>query len=64
MIVVPVGRKGKACDSLYSLQFDLTYYTLGSTDTGMGTVQQHEKFLKSYNIKRLIQHRYDIDTIP
>lgn len=57
MIVVPVGRKGKAYDLLYSLQFDLTYYTLGSTDTGKsmgtGSAQQHEKFLKNYNI---IQH--------
>lgn len=62
MIVVPVGRKGKTCDLFYSLQFDLTYYTLGST--GTGTVQQHEKFLKNYNIKRLIRHRYNTDMIP
>ena len=32
------------------------------TDTGMGTIWQHEQFLKNYNIIWQIRHRYDTGT--
>ena len=41
---------------------------LGSTDTNIGTsmdtgtIQKHEQFLKTYDMKRLIQHQYNMGT--
>ena len=31
-------------------------------DKGMGTTQQHEQFLKNYNMKQPVQHQYNTGT--
>ena len=33
------------------------------TSTGMGTIRQHEQFLKNYNMMQQIGHCYDTNTI-